>query len=32
VKIVAVTGIANAIGIAIFAIGKKRRQSGKTQS
>src|SRR5882757_659221 len=32
VKIIAVTGIANAIGIAIFAIGKKRRQSGKTQS
>src|SRR5580765_2583725 len=32
VKIVAVTGIANAIGIAIFAIGKQRRQSGKTQS
>src|SRR6478735_7343570 len=32
VKIVAVTGIANAIGIAIFAIGKKRRRSGKTQS
>jgi amino acid transporter len=32
VKIIAVTGIANAIGVAIFAIGKKRRQSGKTQS
>jgi amino acid transporter len=32
VKIVAVTAIANAIGIAIFAIGRKRRQSGKTQS
>src|SRR5246127_1923059 len=29
VKIVAVTGIANAIGVAIFAIGKKRRRSGK---
>jgi len=32
VKIIAVTGIANAIGIAIFAIGKKRRRSGKTES
>jgi amino acid transporter len=30
VKIIAVTGIANAIGVAIFAIGKKRRRSGKT--
>ena len=27
VKIVAVTGIANAIGIAIFVIGKKRRSN-----
>jgi amino acid transporter len=32
VKIIAVTGIANAIGVGIFAIGKKRRRSGKTQS
>jgi amino acid transporter len=32
VKIIAVTGTANAIGVAIFAIGKKRRRSGKTQS
>src|SRR5216117_2283132 len=32
VKIIAVTGIANATGIAIFAIGKKRRRSGKTES
>jgi len=32
VKIIAVTGIANAIGVAIFAIGKRRRRSGKTQS
>src|SRR6266516_1813137 len=31
-KIIAVTVIANAIGAAIFAIGKKRRRSGKTQS
>jgi amino acid transporter len=30
VKIIVVTGIANAIGVAIFAIGKKRRRSGKT--
>jgi len=30
VKIIAVTGIANAIGVAIFAIGKKRRRAGKT--
>jgi amino acid transporter len=29
IKIIAVTGIANAIGISIFAIGKKRRLSGK---
>src|SRR6266699_3250608 len=28
VKIIAVTGIANAIGVAIFAIGKRRRRSG----
>ena len=27
VKMVAVTGIANAIGIAIFVIGKKRRSN-----
>ncbi|MGA7274221.1 MAG: APC family permease [Candidatus Udaeobacter sp.] len=32
VKIIAVTGIANAIGVAIFAIGKKKRRSGETQS
>jgi amino acid transporter len=32
VKIIAVTGTANAIGVGIFAIGKKRRRSGKTQS
>ncbi len=32
VKIIAVTGIANAIGVAIFATGKKRRRSGKTES
>ncbi len=31
-KIIAVTGTANAIGVAIFAIGKKRHRSGKTQS
>jgi len=30
VKIIAVTAIANAVGVAIFAIGKKRRRSGKT--
>jgi amino acid transporter len=30
IKIIAVTGIANVIGVAIFAIGKKRRRPGKT--
>jgi amino acid transporter len=30
VKIIAVAGIANTIGVAIFAIGKKRRRSDKT--
>ena len=31
VKIIAVTGIANAIGVAIFMIAQKRRRSSKTQ-
>ena len=31
VKIIAVTGIANAIGVAIFMVAQKRRRSSKTQ-